>query len=51
MALRLGLEIIVCPIEDVLTPLNCCEVSTGNSYKVLPGKYKTTLILMNVCLG
>jgi hypothetical protein len=34
-ALRLGLiSLIACSIGDVLTPLYCCKVLVGNSYKV-----------------
>jgi hypothetical protein len=52
VALRLDLiNLIACPIGDVLTSLNCCKVLVGNSYKVLQGKYKTTPILKNVCPG
>jgi hypothetical protein len=46
--LRLGL--IVCPIEDVPIPLNCCKVS-ADIYKVLQGKYKMKQILKNVFPG
>jgi hypothetical protein len=49
MALRLGLFKSNCPIEDVLTSLNCCKVLADNSYKALQGKYKMTPILKNVC--
>jgi hypothetical protein len=49
MTLRLCLtKPVVCPIGNVLTPLNYYKVSTDNSYKVLQGKYKTTSILKNV---
>jgi hypothetical protein len=49
VVVRVGLiNLIACPIGDVLTPLNFCKVLIGNSYKVLPGKYKTP-ILKNVC--
>jgi hypothetical protein len=53
MALRLGptWNLIACLIGDVLTPLNCCKVWKGNSYKVLHEKYKTTPILKDICPG
>jgi hypothetical protein len=30
-------------MEDVLTPLNCCEVLAGNSYKVFTKKIQNDL--------
>jgi hypothetical protein len=52
VTLRHGLvNLIACPIGDVLTPLNCCKVLVGNTYKVLQGKYKMTPIIKNVCPG
>jgi hypothetical protein len=44
MALRLALYQSNCPVGNVLTPLNCCEVSADNSYKALQGKDKMTPI-------
>jgi hypothetical protein len=50
VALKLGSIKPNCPIEIVLTPLNC-EVSTDSSYKILQGKYRMTPILKNICPG
>jgi hypothetical protein len=30
-----SINLIACPIRDVLKPLNCCKVLIGNSHKVL----------------
>jgi hypothetical protein len=38
MALRLGLIKLNCVIGEVLTPLNCSDVSADNSYKVFTRK-------------
>jgi hypothetical protein len=52
MALRLGLIISNClSHRGLLTPLNCCKVSADNSYKVLQGKCKMTIIPKNVSAG
>jgi hypothetical protein len=49
VTLRLDLiNLIACPIGDVLTPSKYYKVLIGNSYKVLQGKYKTTPIFKNV---
>jgi hypothetical protein len=39
MSLRWAqLNLIVCPTENILTPLNCCKVLADNSYKVFTRK-------------
>jgi hypothetical protein len=38
MALELELIKSNCPTEDILTPLNCCEVSADNSHKFFTRK-------------
>jgi hypothetical protein len=32
------INLIVCPMGDVPTPLSCCKVSVGNSYKAFTRK-------------
>jgi hypothetical protein len=51
-ALILGfINLIVCPIGEVPTPLNCVKCYQVTVIKLLQGKFKMSPILKNICSG